>query len=98
MLTTPNNVLPLHLKQTFPPIICIFTEGEGDGSKTRLPLEIFSTLKEFRYYGGTLFVYIEQLMDEMYFFFVNSLSSMSKGKERMCLILSIKKKGAKVVR
>ena len=25
----PSNVLPLHLKQTFPPIIWIFTEGEG---------------------------------------------------------------------
>ena len=27
LLTTPSNVLPLHLKQTFPPIIWIFTEG-----------------------------------------------------------------------
>ena len=31
LLTRPGNVLPLHLKQTFPPIIWIFTEGEGDG-------------------------------------------------------------------
>ena len=31
LLTTPSNVLPLHRKQTFPPIIWIFTEGEGDG-------------------------------------------------------------------
>ena len=41
----PSNVLPLHLKQTFPPIIWIFTEGEGDeGIKSRLPSKIFSTL------------------------------------------------------
>ena len=30
LLTTLNNVLPLHLKQTFLPIIWIFNEGEGD--------------------------------------------------------------------
>ena len=35
---------PLHLKQTFPNIIWIFTEGEGDGIKSRLPFKIFSTL------------------------------------------------------
>ena len=44
LLTTPSNVLPLHLKQTFPPIIWIFTEDEGDGIKSRLPFKIFSTL------------------------------------------------------
>ena len=38
----PSNVLPLHLKQTFPPIIWFFTEG--DGIESRLPFEIFSTL------------------------------------------------------
>jgi hypothetical protein len=43
-LTSLSNVLPLHLKQTFPPIIGIFTEGEGDGIESRLPLRIFSTL------------------------------------------------------
>ena len=31
LLTIPSIVLPLHLKQTFPPIFWIFTEGEGDG-------------------------------------------------------------------
>ena len=31
LLTTTSNVLPLHLKQTFPPIIWIFIESEGDG-------------------------------------------------------------------
>ena len=42
LLTTPSNVLPLHLKQTFPPIqIWIFTEG--DGIEFRLPFKIFST-------------------------------------------------------
>ena len=45
MLTTPSNVLPLHLKQTFSHVIWIFTECEGDGIKSRLPFEIFSTLK-----------------------------------------------------
>ena len=40
LLTTPSNVLPLHLK----PIIWIFTEGEDDGIESRLPFKIFSTL------------------------------------------------------
>ena len=47
LLTTPSNVLPLHLKQTFPPIIWVFTEGEGDGMESRLPFKIFSTLNNF---------------------------------------------------
>ena len=42
LLTMPSNVLPLHLKQTFQPIIWIFTEGEG--IESRLPFKIFSTL------------------------------------------------------
>ena len=44
LLTTPSNVLPLHHKQTFPPIISIFNESEGDGIESRLPFKIFSTL------------------------------------------------------
>ena len=44
----PSNVLPLHLKQTFPPIIWICTEGEGDGIESRLPFKIFSTLTQFK--------------------------------------------------
>ena len=40
----PSNVLPLRLKQTFPPMIWIFTQGEGDGTESRLPFKIFSTL------------------------------------------------------
>ena len=39
LLTMPSNVLPLH--QTFPHIIWIFTEDEGDG--------IFSTLHQIYY-------------------------------------------------
>ena len=35
---------PANLKQTFPPIIWIFTEGEGDGIKSKLPFKIFPTL------------------------------------------------------
>ena len=37
LLTMPSNVLPLHLKHTFPPLIWIFTEGEGDGIESSLP-------------------------------------------------------------
>ena len=44
LLTMPINVLPLHLKQTFLPIIWIFTEGVGDGIESRLPFKIRSTL------------------------------------------------------
>ena len=36
MLTSPSNNLSLHLKQTFLPIIWIFTDGEGDGIESRL--------------------------------------------------------------
>ena len=36
--------VPLHLKQTFPHLIWIFTESEGDGIESRLPFKIFSTL------------------------------------------------------
>ena len=49
LLTMPSNVLLLHLKQTFPPIIWIFTEGKGDGIISRLPFEIFSTLTNTQY-------------------------------------------------
>ena len=45
LLTAPSNVLPLHLKQNFPPIIWIFNEGEGDEIESKLPFKIFSTLK-----------------------------------------------------
>ena len=44
LLTTTSNVFPHYLKQTFPPIIWIFTEGEGDGLESRLYFNIFSTL------------------------------------------------------
>ena len=44
LLTTPSIVLPKHLKQTFPPIIWVFTEGEGDGIKSRLPFKKNYTL------------------------------------------------------
>ena len=35
-LTTPSNVLPLYLKQTFLPIVWIFTQGEEDEIKSKL--------------------------------------------------------------
>ena len=44
MLTLPSNVLPLYLKQTFPPIIWIFMEGEGDGIESRITSQIFSNV------------------------------------------------------
>ena len=34
----------IHLEDLFPPIIWIFTEGEGDGIQSRLSFQIFSTL------------------------------------------------------
>ena len=43
LLTTSSNVLPLNLKQTFPPIMWIFNEGEGDGIESRLPFNMFIT-------------------------------------------------------
>ena len=43
----PSNFLPLRFKQTFPRIIWIFTEGEGDGIEPRLPFEIFSGLCKY---------------------------------------------------
>ena len=45
LLTMPGHVLTLHLKETFPPIIWIFAEGEGDGIESRLPFRTFSTLR-----------------------------------------------------
>ena len=44
LLTRPRNVLSLHLKQTFPPIIWTFIEG--DGINFRLAFKIFSTFNE----------------------------------------------------
>jgi hypothetical protein len=41
-----SKVLPLHLKQTFLPIICIVTEGEVDRIETRILFKIFSTLPQ----------------------------------------------------
>ena len=40
------NVLTLHLKQTFPPIIWIFTEGGVDGITSRLSLKKDSNLSK----------------------------------------------------
>ena len=41
-LLMPSNVLPFYLKQTFPAINLIFTEG--DRIESRLPFKFFSTL------------------------------------------------------
>ena len=60
LLTMPSNVLPSHLKQTFPPII--FTEG--DGIESSLPFKVFSTLpvvqmhvRSFRVWDDPLFAF-----------------------------------------
>ena len=47
LLTTPSNVLPLHLKQTFSPMIWIFNEGEGHGIESSLPFKRISTFNWF---------------------------------------------------
>ena len=44
LLTMPSNVLSLDHKKIFPPIIRIFTEG--DGIKSSLPSKTFSTLNK----------------------------------------------------
>ena len=55
LLTMPGKVLPFHLKQTFLPIIWIFTECIGDQIESRLPFKIFYTLL-------SSLVYLEFLM------------------------------------
>ena len=45
-LTSSSNVLPYCLKESFTPIVWIFTEVEGDGIESRLSSWIFSTLLE----------------------------------------------------
>ena len=52
----PSNVLPLHLKQTFPHTIWIFTEG--DGIESRLPFKMFSTLWKKMIYLSGLVIYV----------------------------------------
>ena len=44
LLTRHGNFLPLHVKQSFPHIIWIFTVGKGDGIESRLPFDMYSTL------------------------------------------------------
>ena len=57
--TAPNNVLPLHLKQTFPPMIWIFTEDEGNPcyllKSYDLPVcHLYSFESIVRYFGKNL--------------------------------------------
>ena len=67
---TPSNVLPLHLKQTFPPMIWIFTEGEGDGIKSKLLLKFFLLYKTMRTQAiqvqGYIFIIIIKYIYEKY--------------------------------
>ena len=62
MLTSPSNVLPLHLKQTFLPIIWIFTESEGNGIKSRKSFKTFSTLISILTFNPKIY------LDVWYFF------------------------------
>ena len=77
-----SNVLPLCLKQTFPPIIWICTEGVGIESK--LPFKIFSTLKtivaeilSFRMFTG----FVKQKLLVFLFYYV--IPKFSKAIEKM---------------
>ena len=58
LLTRPSNVLPQHVKQTFPPIVGIFTEDEGDEIKSRLPSKIFSTLLFIHFQKNFFFIFV----------------------------------------
>ena len=49
---SPSGITALHLKQTFPPIIWIFIEGEDDRIESRLPFKIFS-----KYFTQQIFWY-----------------------------------------
>ena len=60
----PSNVLPLHLKQTFPPLIWTFTDGEGDGIESRLPFKIFFTL--FIYKGFLPFGFLDEILKQIF--------------------------------
>ena len=57
LLTIPNNVLPLHLKQTFPPIVWTFTESEGDGIETMLPFKKNSALTVLKIYLWQIYTF-----------------------------------------
>ena len=59
LLTMLSIVLPLHLKQTFPPIIWIFTEGEGDGMESR------HLLKSFLLYDKILIANLKNILNPM---------------------------------
>ena len=60
LMTTPSNVLPLHLKQTFPPVIWIFTEGD-DGIESRLPFKIFSTLTKVPLFSKIFYLVVPKI-------------------------------------
>ena len=62
--------------QTFPPIICIFTEGEGDGIKSRLSFKNLSTLDK-----------IEEKEIPVYFIFPFSYEARNKTKSTSFYVL-----------
>ena len=67
LLTVHSNVLPLHHKQSFLPIAWIFTKGEGDRIKYRLPFKIFSTLQIFSLKGLFIVNELEEVCETFYF-------------------------------
>jgi hypothetical protein len=74
LLTTPSNVLPLHLKHTFPLVISIFTEGKGDGIQSRLPFKIFVTLPKKSHDIGYQFLKNEATNQQILLSHVSSAS------------------------
>ena len=82
LLTTPSNVLPLHLKQTFLPIVWIFTEGDGIFSTLTFHENIFCETyfaSDFTYLVGikaandaemTIFTLMKRLLIILTFWFI----------------------------
>ena len=99
LLTIPSNVLPLRLKQTFPPIIWIFTEG--DEIKSRLTFKIFSTLRdvssEHSLHVETYFLFVSS---ELHFSCLLNLSIMitnimQNAPDKVSQTISCRKEGAR---
>ena len=76
------------LKQTFPPIIWIFTEGEGDGIKSRLPFKTFSTLKSSKFLLSFYILLIQNIQRRTFASKLSLCIWMTTGKHKT-LFLSI---------
>ena len=90
LLIMPRNVLPLHLKQNFQPMIWIFTEIEGDKIKFRLLIKIFSTLLPIIWYDSSFLLRYSLstfcfFLLRLWFFFVNVYLTMLVVAIESCL-------------